>query len=259
MRSEQDLAVMMLAVDRILADVLQRVVHPAHVPFVAEAESAEFDRARHLRPGRGFLRRAGRLREVAEQFSVETAQEFDGLEIFTAAVLVGNPASRRPAVVKIQHGGNRIDAKPVDTIAVQPEQRVRQQKIGDFGAAEIVDQRAPVEVPALQRIGVFVERGAVELAEAVRIVGKVARHPVQDHAEAGAVAGIDQGEKILRRAEPAGRGVHAGRLIAPGAIERMFADRQEFQMGEAHVFRIGRQRLGEVAIVQPFVAGLAAP
>jgi hypothetical protein len=37
---EQDLVVMMLAVDRVLADVVQRVVHPAHVPFVAEAEAA---------------------------------------------------------------------------------------------------------------------------------------------------------------------------------------------------------------------------
>ena len=39
-QAEQDLVVMMLAVDRILADVVQRVVHPAHVPFVAEAEAA---------------------------------------------------------------------------------------------------------------------------------------------------------------------------------------------------------------------------
>ena len=38
--------------------------------------------------------------------------------------------------------------------------------------AVIVDQRAPVEVAALQGIGVFVERGAVEIAEPMRIVGK---------------------------------------------------------------------------------------
>ena len=44
-QAEQDVAVMMLAVDRILADVVQRVVHPAHVPLVAEAEPAA------IRPG----------------------------------------------------------------------------------------------------------------------------------------------------------------------------------------------------------------
>ncbi len=37
MQAEQDVAVMMFAVDRILTDVIQRVMHPAHIPFVTEA------------------------------------------------------------------------------------------------------------------------------------------------------------------------------------------------------------------------------
>ncbi len=44
-QTEQDIAVMILAMDRVLADVVQRVVHPAHVPFVAETQPAIFDRA----------------------------------------------------------------------------------------------------------------------------------------------------------------------------------------------------------------------
>ena len=51
MQAEQNTAVVMLAMDRIFADVIQRIVHPAHVPFIAEAKPAIFDRARHLRPG----------------------------------------------------------------------------------------------------------------------------------------------------------------------------------------------------------------
>src|SRR5262252_8812317 len=39
-QAEKDFAVMMLAVDRILADVFERVVHPSHIPLVAEAETA---------------------------------------------------------------------------------------------------------------------------------------------------------------------------------------------------------------------------
>ena len=138
-------------------------------------------------------------------------------------------------------------------VALQPEQRVRHQEIDDFGAAVIVDQRAPVEMAALQRIGVLVERGAVEMAEAVRIVGEMPGHPVEQHAEAFAMAGVDQRGEIRRRAEPAGRREHAGRLIAPGAVERMLADRQEFDMGKAEIAGIGRQLLGQFAIGQPFV------
>ena len=164
-----------------------------------------------------------------------------------------------PAVIEIQHRGDRIDAQAVDAVALQPEQRVRHQEIDDFGAAVIVDQRVPVEMAALLRVGVLVERGAVEMAEAVRIVGKMAGHPVEHHAEAFAMAGIDQRGKILRRAEPAGRREQAGRLIAPGAVERMLADRQEFDMGEAEIADIARKLLGQLAIGQPLVVALAPP
>src|SRR5438132_13300872 len=55
MQAEQDLAVVMLAVDRILADVLERVVHPAHVPLVTEAQTAPVHRPRYPRTGGRFL------------------------------------------------------------------------------------------------------------------------------------------------------------------------------------------------------------
>ena len=48
---------------------------------------------------------------------------------------------------------------------------------------------------ALQRIGVLVERGAVEIAEPVRIVGEMPGHPVEQHADAFAMAGVDQARK----------------------------------------------------------------
>ena len=41
----------------------------------------------------------------------------------------------------------------------------------------------------------LVERGAVEMAEPVRIVGEMSGHPVEDDAETLLVAGIDECEK----------------------------------------------------------------
>ena len=37
---------------------------------------------------------------------------------------------------------------------------------------------------ALHRVGVLVERGAVEMREPVRVVGEMAGHPVEQHADA---------------------------------------------------------------------------
>src|SRR6202043_2307637 len=53
--------------------------------------------------------------------------------------------------------------------------------------------------------------------------------------------------------------VESGWLIAPGAVERMLADREKLDMGEAEVARIGWELLGELAIGQPFIAALASP
>ena len=46
-KSEGEAAVMVLAVRRVLAHVEESVVHPAHVPLVAEAETADISWARH--------------------------------------------------------------------------------------------------------------------------------------------------------------------------------------------------------------------
>ena len=104
---------------------------------------------------------------------------------------------------------------------------------------------------ALTRVGMLVERGAVELREPVRIVGEVPRHPVEQHADSGLVEGVDQQDELFRRAEAAGGREQAGGLVTPGAVEGMLHHREQFDMGEAHVGAIGRKLLGQFAIAQP--------
>ncbi len=105
----------------------------------------------------------------------------------------------------------------------------------------------------------LVQAGAVETAEPVRVVRKMSGHPVEDDAEALRMAGVDERGEIGRRAKPAGRRKQPGRLIAPGAVERMLADGEEFDMGEAEIAHICGKLLGELAIGQPFIVALAAP
>ncbi|MNO06390.1 hypothetical protein D3C81_2281470 [compost metagenome] len=59
---------------------------------------------------------------------------------------------------------------------------------------------------ALEGVRVLVERRAIEATQAVFVGGKVRRHPVEDHADARAVAGVDEGGEIRRAAMPRGRG-----------------------------------------------------
>ena len=101
----------------------------------------------------------------------------------------------------------------------------------------------PVGVKALAGVGVLVEVGAVEEAEAVLVGGEVGRHPVQDDADAVLVQVVDQIHEILRRAVAAGGGEVAGGLVAPGAVEGVLHDRQEFDVGEAQALDVlGQER-----------------
>ena len=105
----------------------------------------------------------------------------------------------------------------------------------------------------------LVQVAAVEFRQAVRIGRKVRGHPVQDHRHAHLVQRVHQELEILRRAVARGRREVTGALVAPGTIERMFGDRHQLHMGEAHAADIGRQLRGGLAIAEEAVVGMAAP
>ena len=67
--------------------------------------------------------------------------------------------------------------------------------------AVVEDAAPPVGVEALLRVGVLVQVRAVEIGQAVFVVGKVRRHPVEDDADAVLVQVVDQVHEVLRRAD----------------------------------------------------------
>ena len=113
-KTERQIVLMELAVHRIAREVAQRVVHPAQIPFVAEAEAADLRRTRDHRPRGRFLGDHRRAREPREHEMVQATEELDGFEILAAAVFVGQPLAGGAAVVAIEQRRDRIDAQAVD-------------------------------------------------------------------------------------------------------------------------------------------------
>ena len=215
---------MVLAVHRVLGHVAQGVVHPAQVPLEAEAETANVGGPGHHRPGSRLLghgKDAGMA--FVDQF-VHALEECDGLQVLVASMHVGDPLSVLAAVVQVEHGRHGIHAQSVDVVLVKPEQGVGRQKIGDLGAAVVVDQGAPFHVTALARVGVLVKVGAVEPDKTVLVLGEVSRHPVKNDADAGLVAGLYEGAKVVGRTETAGRRKQADGLVSPRAVEGKLVD-----------------------------------
>ena len=245
---EGDPVVVPLAMHRIFLHVVEHVVHPAHVPLVGETQAAEVHRARHARPRRRLLRAHERARRIVLDQHVELLDELDRLDVFAAAVLVGHPLAFLARVIEIQHRRHGVDAQPVDVEFVQPEERVAEQERPHFVAAVIEDQRAPVLVLALARVRMFVERRAVEARQAVLILGKMPGHPVENHADARLVKGIDQELEILGRTVTAGRREKSDHLVAPRPGVGMFHHGQELDVREAHVLDVRHQPLRHLPI-----------
>ena len=114
------------AIDRIPGHVLEDVVHPAHVPLVGETQAADVDRTADRRPRGRFLRDGDRPGLLGVRERVQLTHKLDRFEILAAAEPVRNPLPFLSRVVEIQHRRDRIDAKPVDVVLVQPEQRIRE-------------------------------------------------------------------------------------------------------------------------------------
>src|SRR4029077_15353407 len=158
-QTERDVAVMPAPKQWIVLHVAQRVVHPPHVPFIAEAKAADICRPRHAGPGRRLLRNRRRPGMLAEAELVQSAQEGRRLEILITAVDIGNPFARLAAVIEIEHRRNRIDVQSAEMELLQPIERATEKKIPDLASPIVVDQSIPVFMEALARVGVLIEVG----------------------------------------------------------------------------------------------------
>ena len=73
----------------------------------------------------------------------------------------------------------------------------------------------------------------------------------------GPVQGVDQVPEVVGGAQPGGRRVEAGDLVAPGAAEGVLGDRHQLHVGEAQVLDVRGQLLGELAVGQTRAARTA--
>ena len=188
-----------LAVNGVFLEIFQGIVHPAHVPFEQEAQAAIVSRAGDHGEGVGFLRRHNGALAHSKAGFVQLPQEVDGLQILTAAKLIGLVIGA--VVVQIQHGADRIHPQAVQMEFLQPVHRAGDQKALDFRPAEIEDPGGPVGMLVHHRIGKLIAAGAVELIQAVQILGEVGRYPVHYDTDAVFVHSIYEIHKHFGRTE----------------------------------------------------------
>ena len=93
---------------------------------------------------------------------VHALKESHGFTIVVAAIPVGQPFARLSGIVEVEHRRHGIDPEAVDVEPVEPVDRVGDQEARDLAAREVVDGGVPIGVETAARVGIFVDRGAVE-------------------------------------------------------------------------------------------------
>ena len=160
--AEGELVVAVLAVDRVLRHIGDKIIHPAHIPLITEAKAAEPDGLRHHRPRGRLLRRHRYSREVGVERAVHLAQKGDRLDILLAAVLISYPLAVAARIIKIEHRGHGVDTQAVGVVAVEPVIGRRNQETPHLVASIVEDRALPVGMKTLARVLVLVERRTVK-------------------------------------------------------------------------------------------------
>src|SRR5437667_8558402 len=101
-------------------------------------------------------------------------------------------------------------------VFLKPEKSVCDQEVTYFGPTEVEDQRAPIAVFSLPRIGVFVKLCSIELSQSKGVLGEMPRNPVENDSNAFLVAAIDEMAELVRIAKTARRRIVTGDLVTPG-------------------------------------------
>src|SRR5438132_2597938 len=249
-----NISLMKSAVNGIELHVIEEVMHPAHVPFKAEPKSAEISRARNAGPGRRFLGDGHYSRKTFVANFFETFQKIDGIEIFAAAKSVRDPLSFLARIIEIQHRRDRIHPQTVDVILVEPEERIRDEKIADFIAPEIKNERAPIRLLALARVHVFVKIGAIEFGQTMRVFREMRRHPIHDHANTGLMTAVDKMAKLVRFSEATGGRIIVCYLINPGTFEGMLRHWHQFDVGITNLAELRQKRIGSFEVTKETIS-----
>ena len=121
---ECHLVVVIASEIRVELHIIKKIMHPAHIPFQAEAKTAVLWLACHLRPRRRFLSDHHYARISSADDAVQMTEKLDRLQIFVFSVFIRHPLSIRASVIQIQHRSHSVYAQTVDVEMLHPVKRV---------------------------------------------------------------------------------------------------------------------------------------
>ena len=223
-------------------EVIQRIVHPSHIPFIIKTKAALIDRIGYFGERSGIFGSKNHRRMHAFQFLIHILQEFYSIEV-DASCRIALPVD------------GAADCIHTDTIHMEFADPVVCTGLQEASglAAGMHEVAASPFTDTNRRVRIFIKCGSIVIRKAISIYGKMNRNKIHQYADVMFVTGIDEGLQLISCSVSGSRTEKTGCLIAPGFITWIFIQRHDLQVVIAVFDQIWNQNINHFFIVIPVV------
>jgi hypothetical protein len=183
-------------------------------------------------------------------FFVKCPQKFNRVNIFSSAILIGNPFTLLARIIQVKHRCDRIHTQPVAVALFQPENRARYQETAHLVPAVVENITLPVWMITLAWIFMLKKMRSIKIRQSILIRREMRWYPVENYADVVLVKMINHLHEFIRISKPARRCKIPQRLVAPRTVKRMLHYRHEFNMCKSHFLYVLGQLVRKVRVAQ---------
>ena len=156
-------------------------------------------------------------------------------------------------MVKVEHGGDAIEAEPVELIVLGPAPAIGEQEMQDRGLAVVEASAVPGGVLAAVAFVKILIESAVETRDAIAFVFDAVRmDQVDDDGETEAMGSVDQFLEFLRGPKAAAGSEEAADMITEGAVVGVLEDAHDLHRIVAGGHDAGKDEVLELAVGADF-------
>ena len=228
----------------------QGVVHPAHVPFVVEAQAPLGNRHGGPLEGGGVLRRQDDGGVLELEPLVHVLEELDGVLVFPAVFIP----------LPVDQAADSVHAQTVEMVELQPVIGGGLEEAAHLrpGVHEIA---APPLALAHVGAGVGVQVRAVVMPQGVVVHGEMDGDKIHDDPDVFLMALVDEVHELRGGAVPGGGAEEPRVLITPGFVAGVFGQGHDLDVVVALFLQVGDELGAHFIVAVPVVhiLGLAAP
>ncbi len=126
-------------------------------------------------------------------------------------------------VMAVEHAGNTIETKPVESVLVKPETTIGKQEMDNRNLTVIETPRIPCLVTPPRAVMKILVRRSVEATQALDLViHRMGMDQVHNDPQTGGVRGIHQFLELLRSSKPGRSGEKIRNMVSEGCVIGMF-------------------------------------